>query len=1002
MVSPIKLGYVNCQGLTVQKMSHIESLLSSQTYHIIICAEHWFPVHVHFNNSDYYLCSSPQESFRTVGHQNGGLVMFAAPHIRQLITIHQFTFFSITFSIGPTRISTVYYPPRLTDQNILDVINSENQNSSIWLGDFNFRLGDLTNDKSTSNLNRFKSICQRLPNLYLIPNSSIICPRTDHVLSSQDILWTYEHTNRLEFSTDHGWMKVMIHMDHISPNETTLPLWRLDLGPLNHKVVRQSLIGTYERTASPIIDRILGSLFNLRTMNCSYKNMGLVLDSAYQCFTDIIHQVAISHLKMYDATKAHQGTSARINSWYMNNTTAIREFKKSKKKISHRNFVISRDASKPTSTEAYEHFCTLYESSTSMESSKEYDLSFLDLPDDLAINFITIKEFIGIIENYSSSKSGGPDMIHTPLIKCLIKSNIFSQQLFRLNLFMFQIGKTPEIWNTSNIYLIPKKDGHCTVQECRPISLTPILRRFFELAILKVQSKLNHPSFMLSENQSAFRYGHSSTLQALKSEQMSKSGNKISVFLDLKSAYDKVQHNHLFQILHKRQVPVLFKKLFYSLMSHKTKSYVIINAHRIERPIWRKCGLFQGSILSPLLFNIFIDELACSSPSILLYADDIVLKSTNLAQAQSQLRLCEEWSKAYDMTWNLSKCGLVGTDEPLFLNGDPIPIVNEYKYLGFPHNEMGILPDKLMKSNLDKHDSMLRSFLTQREKWSFQTKRSLYLTYVNSMLNYGSGCFAFWLERQVSSTKETWLARLNQSHDLMLDFLFGSHYKKILLSSLACIPQPEQKLELWKAFLYRQVSKSNMTHSLLNSSLVYGIQSNRNFFLHLLQSSKLVLDFTQLNNSRRKADNITWKYFTRSTILQDFLKQPGILQHYIRPRGRLAGSKMDGLFAAKSLVLQTRCFQWRTNTAFMNKNCICGQRFVRTHVDSCLWDTLTDIEFRQLKNEYQQSSDHDDIQRELALKKGKNESKYTILDYCLNTNLTKFNIAYTLILHKLV
>ena len=94
-------------------------------------------------------------------------------------------------------------------------------------------------------------------------------------------------------------------------------------------------------------------------------------------------------------------------------------------------------------------------------------------------------------------------------------------------------------------------------------------------------------------------------------------------------------------------------------------------------------------------------------------------------------------------------------------------------------------------------------------------------------------------------------------------------------------------------------------------------------------------DFIKFNLSRRPSERVSWRHFSRSTILQDFLNQPGILQHYVRPQGRLPGSKVDGLFAAESKHLQIRCFQWRTNSAFMNKRCVCGQNFVRNHVDSC-------------------------------------------------------------------
>ena len=131
----------------------------------------------------------------------------------------------------------------------------------------------------------------------------------------------------------------------------------------------------------------------------------------------------------------------------------------------------------------------------------------------------------------------------------------------------------------------------------------------------------------------------------------------------------------------------------------------------------------------------------------------------------------------------------------------------------------------------------------------------------NSLLDIHQFHFELWkwLFCLLAGTSNCWYKGEMASdsiHLMTLDFLFGSHLKKLLLSSLACIPQPNQKLELWKASLHNQINKLHVSHPLLNHTPVYGILSDRNFFLHLLQSSKWISDFIKFNHSRRPSESL--------------------------------------------------------------------------------------------------------------------------------------------------
>jgi hypothetical protein len=89
-------------------------------------------------------------------------------------------------------------------------------------------------------------------------------------------------------------------------------------------------------------------------------------------------------------------------------------------------------------------------------------------------------------------------------------------------------------------------------------------------------------------------------------------------------------------------------------------SSVVVNGH-LSPPIHRERGLFQGSLLSPWLFNVFIDDLAASincqsalPPYALLFADDIQLQARSYPHAQNMLDIVSHWLDSNGMKVNIS------------------------------------------------------------------------------------------------------------------------------------------------------------------------------------------------------------------------------------------------------------------------------------------------------------------------------------------------------------
>lgn len=127
--------------------------------------------------------------------------------------------------------------------------------------------------------------------------------------------------------------------------------------------------------------------------------------------------------------------------------------------------------------------------------------------------------------------------------------------------------------------------------------------------------------------------------------------------------------------------------LIAGLTFHNVRSRVVSDG---EASAWfsRSRGVFQGSPLSPYLFNIFVDALleehnrgANLTPRSLFYADDGTLLATSSAEIQRLLNVVASWSARIRMTLNVKKCGYItpsGSREPVCLGDDHVPRVEGY------------------------------------------------------------------------------------------------------------------------------------------------------------------------------------------------------------------------------------------------------------------------------------------------------------------------------------
>ena len=170
------------------------------------------------------------------------------------------------------------------------------------------------------------------------------------------------------------------------------------------------------------------------------------------------------------------------------------------------------------------------------------------------------------------------------------------------------------------------------------------------------------------------------------------------VFLDLKKAFDTVNHNILLNKLNTFNLADQSISWFKNYLQDRFQSVKHQGETSSKLPL--TCGVPQGSILGPLLFILYINDLSnyLIDSSISLYADDTALYATATTQVELmlnfrvELTIVTEWLKANRLTLNAKKTKYVifGTkqqlkDKPdlhLTVGNEPIEWVTSTKYLG--------------------------------------------------------------------------------------------------------------------------------------------------------------------------------------------------------------------------------------------------------------------------------------------------------------------------------
>lgn len=379
---------------------------------------------------------------------------------------------------------------------------------------------------------------------------------------------------------------------------------------------------------------------------------------------------------------------------------------------------------------------------------------------------ITVQDVKDVFDNLDVNKACGPDLMNPRLLKegspvlALPYSIVFNRSI--------QAGHFPSPWKEANVTPIHKKDSSSSPTNYRPISLLCQPGKGLERCVHKQLFNYVKENSLITPFQSGFIPGDSTTFQLIHTYHVIceavDSGKEVRVvFCDISKAFDRVWHRGLLHKLRNLGCSERLLKWFSSYLFGR-RQRVVLNG-QMSKWAYIQAGVPQGSILGPLLFLVYINDIVNElQASVRLFADDtslyMIVDSPNSAALvlNNDLAHITAWAAEWLVDFNASKTNSMLISRrrnpvqhpPLHMNGIMIEDTKLHKHLGLSFSNTCSWNEHISKIAAAAWSrlNLLRGLKFRLKRHSLE---KMYFSYIRPLLEYSD---SVWDNASTESKKQ--------------------------------------------------------------------------------------------------------------------------------------------------------------------------------------------------------------------------------------------------------
>ncbi|GJQ80516.1 hypothetical protein Trydic_g12407 [Trypoxylus dichotomus] len=313
------------------------------------------------------------------------------------------------------------------------------------------------------------------------------------------------------------------------------------------------------------------------------------------------------------------------------------------------------------------------------------------------------EEILAIIKALRPNKAPGAEGITNTALKNAPKK--FVMHMTNICNAMLRLRHFPTTWKLADVVMIPKPGQAAGwPQNYRPISLLPAMGKIAERIVLRRLKDEAEDLDIVPNSQFGFRSEHNTTLQVLRVVEHVKEGFNLgeytgAVFLDVAKAFDKVWHHGLLLKMHRAGISKAMLRLIRSFLQRRSFKIKLEGERSAARTA--TAGVPQGSVLSPLLFNLYTSDIPTTAHvNLAMYADDVCIYTRSRdariidRRLQEALDALQTWYARWRIAVHPGKSTAVlfsrsgrrrkkhGNPSELTILGGVVPWHSQTKYLG--------------------------------------------------------------------------------------------------------------------------------------------------------------------------------------------------------------------------------------------------------------------------------------------------------------------------------